>query len=125
MAKVINTAFPEPLEIASIQRDGCACHAWVRCQAGGTIDGSYGVTSMTSVSGGKIGFSFLYPMASTDYIGIGNINISTAGVAYSPVHQDTTNLSTTRSDFWVTDSGGNLSDPNRWLLAVFGDSQTQ
>lgn len=125
MARVWNNAFVPPLEMADIQRDGCSCHAWVRCTSGGSIDGSYGVTSMTSVSGGKIGFSFLYPFDSTNYIGMGMINISTAGLAYSSANQDTTNLSTTRSDFWVTDSGGTLSDPNRWLLTVFGKAQTQ
>ena len=92
----------------------------IKCDAAGTILGSYNVTSITDVAAGKVTVTIATDFSSTNYVIVGtsvdgadSCNISIEGASNLPTAGSFTAFNLRPS--------GALQDPSAYMFACFGD----
>lgn len=107
--------------IGDIDLETLLANVWVNANLNGTSDVSWGVSSLTDVGTGKIGVSFTIPFTNTNFIAMVTPQVNNAATMWEH-GQNTTNLSSSRSDFYLNTAGGTRTptDPVEWNIQVLG-----
>ena len=96
---------------------------WIKCDAAGTILGSYNVTSITDVATGKVAVTIATDFSSTNYVIVGT-SVAGADDCYISVDgSGTGGVDPTAGSFRGVnrDPGGVARDPAAYMFACFGD----
>lgn len=105
-----------PATPGNAQYHPSACKAWVKCNAAGTIQASYNITSITDTGTGIVTVTIATDFSSADYCIV--------ATAYGNADQHFAYVSSQAAgSFQLTCSndGGTIEDPTHYYAACFGD----
>ena len=96
---------------------------WIKCDAAGTILGSYNVTSITDSAAGKVTVTIATDFSSTNYVIVGT-SVNGANDCYVCIESTQTgSTDPTAGAFKALNltAAGAYQDPSAYMLACFGD----
>jgi hypothetical protein len=102
------------------QYHASAAKAWCYADTGGTVNASYGVSSVTDVGPGQIGFNWTTSFSGTAYCVIPQVR--SAGASAICVVDNAGTQTAARSDaLSFASTTGAAADPNNWYVVAYGD----